>query len=184
MLEAGGVAVTGEVEPMAAPLFAVTGGGQELVERMLPGLGGWVAQECVDLGLGGRQAEQIIAGALEQRETVSWWAGRDAGGPELLVEKGVHGIRGASGSRHLFEGPPLVHAGGRGAGPFGARVDPGLQDRDLMGRQSTARGGHPQNFSGTGDGFEQEAIDRLSRDHRRTTGATAKQSLAAGYFEA
>ena len=38
MLEAGGVAVTGEVEPMTAPLFAVAGGGQELVERMLPGL--------------------------------------------------------------------------------------------------------------------------------------------------
>ena len=101
-----------------------------------------------------------------------------------MVEEGVEGVRGAYGAHHLLEGPPLVHAGGRGAGPFGARIDPGLQDRDLMGRQSTARGGHPQNFSGTGDGFEQEAIGRLTGNHRRPTGSTTKQILAAGYFEA
>jgi hypothetical protein len=48
-----GLAVADDVEPVAAPAFAVGGGGEEAVDERFVGVGGGVLEEGFDFGGGG-----------------------------------------------------------------------------------------------------------------------------------
>jgi len=67
-----GVGITSGVEPESSPALAVVGGGEEPVDLSLIGVGSVVDRECVNLGDGWWQADQVEAEAAEERRLVGF----------------------------------------------------------------------------------------------------------------
>ena len=65
LLEAGGVAIAHQIQPMPSPLLAIARRGQQRIDQMLPGLRRAVVQEFAQLFRRGRQAVQVEAGAAQ-----------------------------------------------------------------------------------------------------------------------
>ena len=117
LLEAGGVAIAGEIEPVAAPFFPVARGGKEAVYGAGPGIRSFVIHEAFDVFFGGRETEQVIGGAADEGEAVGLGGGGDGGGVKFLVYEEVDCIActgWGGGADRFAEGPPGV--GGSGGG--------------------------------------------------------------------
>ena len=65
------VGVTRDVQPVAAPAFAVMRGVEQPVDELFVGIGRRVREECRNLGGRRRQAREIEAGAAQQRDLFS-----------------------------------------------------------------------------------------------------------------
>ena len=118
-----------DVEPVAAPVFAIARRGQQAVDEgfgRLTGVGLMSGDEGVDLGLSGRQAGEVIAETTDQRLRF----GRGAPGEFLFGQLGVDktvdvGVLEFLGER--LEGPPGFIGAFDLDGRLVARVDgPGL----------------------------------------------------------
>ena len=88
-LEAVGVGVARQVEPVLRPAHAVLRAGQQAVDDLLIGVGRAVVQERLDLLGRRRQAGQVEAEAAEQRRAVGLGRGRQAVGLEARQDEGV-----------------------------------------------------------------------------------------------
>ncbi len=93
LLEASGVAVACEIEPVAAPLLTVSRGGEELVDQLFVGIGSGIGHEFFHLCGGGRQSVQIKIGAPDQGTAIGF-----LGGLQLLIGKfgGDEGVNGSA----------------------------------------------------------------------------------------
>ena len=80
-----------DVEPVAAPLFAVVRRGQQAVDHFLPGVGRFVGEEGVDLFGGGRQAGEVEGGAADERGAAGGRRGFQSGLFESGEQEGVDG---------------------------------------------------------------------------------------------
>ena len=60
------VPVAGEVEPMPSPALSVVRRSQQVVDHLLPGIGGLISQEGFDLSWRGRQSDQVKVGAADE----------------------------------------------------------------------------------------------------------------------
>lgn len=98
-----GVAVAGDVEPVAPPAFAVVGGFEELVDEVGEGVGGGVGDEGVDLGGCGGEADEVEVGAADEAVFVGGWRGCEGGGLDFREDEVVE----------LVGGPGVVADGGR-----------------------------------------------------------------------
>ena len=153
---------------MASPLFAIAGRGEQAIDQLLPGVRGFVVQEALDLFRGGRQAEQIVAGAAQQRQAVGFDRGLHFRGLQFLGQERVDGtartrnVRNC-GPRRRLKGPPLRAGGFDGSciRPFGALLDPCAKNLDL-GFGQLRPGRHGQ-LARVRDGLEQQALCRLRR---------------------
>ena len=95
-----------DVEPVAAPLFAVVRRGQQTVDDFLPGVGRFVGEEGVDLFGSGRQAGEVEGDAADERGAVGGRRGFQSGFLESGQQEGVDGrLR-----------PGFVGRGGEGRG--------------------------------------------------------------------
>ena len=150
-----GVGVAGEVEPVAAPAFAVVGGGEEAVDEFGVGVGGRVGGEGFDFGGGGGETGEVEADAADESAPVGGRGEGEAFGGEALGEQAVDSARGADG---FLEGPQLLGGGALGdlAGHGGAVFDPTCKVGDDLFRQGRA-GGHLQRLVGAAEGAEEEA---------------------------
>jgi hypothetical protein len=73
------VGVAGEVEPVAAPAFAVVGGGEEAVDDRGESLGGVVGFEGGEFGGGGGEAGEVVGDAAEQGALIGPGVGGEFG---------------------------------------------------------------------------------------------------------
>ncbi len=152
LLKAGRVAVAGEIEPVLAPLFAVAGRGEQLVDQLRVCIGAAVGEEGLDFVVRGRKAMQVEGGAADERRFVGGGGAFEA----LLLQLGVDEVVniGAGGADRRLEGPPDGSFGsGRAvAGEDGTGGEPGGKQLLLIGGE-LAGGGH-FHFAGVADGAE------------------------------
>ena len=97
-LEAVGVGVAGEVQPLHRHVLAVVRRSEETVEGLGPGVGRFVGEERLQVGIGGRQAGEVEGGASEQRGLGGFTVRLQALGGETLGEEGVDRVA-AGGNR-------------------------------------------------------------------------------------
>jgi hypothetical protein len=91
------VGVADDVEPVAAVAFAVAGRGQETVDEFVPGLGGFVGEESVDLlGVGGRPGRSKVTRRMRVRRSAR---GAGDGRKESMVLPGSNGRTGRKAQR-------------------------------------------------------------------------------------
>jgi hypothetical protein len=88
-LVAAGFGEADEVEPVAGPAFAVSGGGEEAVDDLFVGVGAGVVEEVAELGGGGGKAGEIKREAAEERGAAGGGGEREAGLLNAGVEKRV-----------------------------------------------------------------------------------------------
>ena len=70
-----GIGITGEVEPLSGPAFAISRISQETIDEFFVSVGRFVVEEQIDFGLSGRQATEIEAEAADECITVGFQAG-------------------------------------------------------------------------------------------------------------
>ena len=99
-----GVGVAGDVEPVAAPAFAVAGTGEEAVygasvgggrrdgERGRGGDGVEFSEEGVHLFGGGRESGEVVSDAAEEGTGVGGGGGGEVGGGQFGVDEGVEAV--------------------------------------------------------------------------------------------
>ena len=63
---AAGIGVAGDIQPVPAPLFAVMGRRQQVIDHLFPGVRRLVLDEGLDFGGRGRQPDQVEVGAADQ----------------------------------------------------------------------------------------------------------------------
>ena len=144
-----GVGVPRDVQPMAAPAFAVGFGSQQPVDQFREGVGGGVGDERGGLGRRRRQAGQIEGRATDERGAIGLGREVEPVGFQFLADERVDRseVRSVGELRHgglgdRLEGPELPVAGGdvsavgQGAGWFGlvdlrAGLDPGFEQGEL-----------------------------------------------------
>ena len=133
MFAAVGFAEADDVEPVAAPAFAVVGGVEVL-------LGSLVVRKFIVIG-GGGQAGEIEAEAANEDARVGAGGEFEILGAELLVEEGIDGVGFAGRGRHFdgrLEGPELplwFYI------PDGALGDPGFDGCEFgLGKAGPAEG--------------------------------------------
>ena len=193
-----GVGVAGDVEPEAAPAFAVAGGGEEAVDGAGVGVGRAVGEEGGDFG--GRRGEacQVIGDTAQERAGVGGGGGREAGGGEFGVDEGVDRIAGGRrrSRRQREEGPVLAGAGhvegeggnGAGAGIGGAEADPVLEGGDFFGGEFAAVAvfarRHLEVFVGEADGLDEEALVGIAGDESGAGRAAFAEGVAGVEGEA
>ena len=78
---------------MAAPAFAVVGRGEKVVDQAGPGIGGFAADEGVDFGGRGGEADEIQIGTADEGGAVGAGGGFEAFLREADVEERVNGGR-------------------------------------------------------------------------------------------
>ena len=93
-LEAVGVGVAREVEPVPGPALAVARRGEQAIDGADVGVGRAVGEKRVQLGGRGRHAGEIEGDAAEQRGGGGLGGGREFFLRELGADEGVDGIRG------------------------------------------------------------------------------------------
>ena len=71
------IGVAGKVEPVASPLLAVVGRIEQPVEQVAVSAGACIAQEGIDFGGRGREADQIEMDAADQRGFPGFGRGSD-----------------------------------------------------------------------------------------------------------
>ena len=171
-LEAGGVGVANQVQPVAAPTLSITGGREQAIDQFLVGVFRGVVDELGDLLRGGRQAVQIEIGAAGEHGAIGGrgWAkaflvepGEDEGVDRVAYPRGIFHCWNRRADR-LAERPP----GGRGGGRFEARarVDPVAEDGDFGGSQSGLSGRHLQVAVALYSAVEQALVGLAGDDGR------------------
>ena len=128
-LEAVGVGVAGEVEPLSRHMFAVIGRGQQAVEGLGPGFRGAVGEEGLQVGVGGRQSGQVEGGAAQQRGLGRGAVRGESLGGERSRQESVDRVAAGGDGRHggfrrNLEGPVSL--------VFGALLDPAFDEGDLV----------------------------------------------------
>jgi hypothetical protein len=93
---AGGVGIADDIEPETAPFFAVGGGGEETVDEFGEGVWGWVGEEGVGFGWGGREAGEVVGGAAEEGARGGWGRELETVGGGFGEEEAV-GVGGGGG---------------------------------------------------------------------------------------
>ena len=178
LVEAVGVGVADDVEPVPGLVLAVARRGEEAVDHPLPGAGGVVGEEGVDLVGGGGQAGEPDRRAAQQRRPVGD-ARRHQ--PPLVERRDDERIDRIGDERpvgrrrhrrphrrvHRPEGPLLGRVEGglrhrpldRSLRMGGAGVDPGLDDRHrLVGELPV--GGHGERLVDPRDGGDEQTFGR------------------------
>ena len=123
-IEAVGVGVAGDIEPVAAPAFAVVRGIQEAVDDAGEGVGRVVGEEGGDVVGRGREAGEVEGGAAEEGAFVGGRGEGDSVGLELGEDEGVDGIaEGKGGGGEIFRGGD----GGIGDGLEGPEFTAGFE---------------------------------------------------------
>lgn len=194
------VGVAGDIEPVAAPAFAIAGGGEQAVDDVFPGTRGAVALEGEDLFDGGWQAREIeegaadesaAAGGLGDSEPFLFEAGEDEAVDFIADRDG--GLDGGWGG--FFDGlkaPPGALFGGdfvRGGGGHsadwedGAGGDPIGEEFDI-GFGELAGGGHLELVVSMSDDLNEEARFGLARGDGGAAVAAFEQGLAGVEAEA
>ena len=214
------VGVTGGVEPVAAPAFAVVRRGEQAVHGAfddagdgagrltlarghgIHGEGGViVAGEGVDLDARGRQADQVIRKAAEERFAVGGGAGAETLLVELGQDEGVDLVREPGGIADLgrhgdladrLERPVSARLGGKSgellaAGAGGGRrahLHPLFQGGDLRRGKLGARLARRHGNIGVSlmDGDKQEGLLQVARHDGRTEVA-AREHAGAGIHD-
>jgi len=128
-LEAVGVGVAGEIEPLHGHVLAVVGRSQQSVEGLGPSVGRIIGEERLEVGVGRRQAGQVEGGAAEQGGLGGFAIGLQAFGGESRGEEGVDGVAAGGDGRDgrldgFLESPVAL--------VFGAFLDPAFDERDLF----------------------------------------------------
>ena len=128
-LEAVGIGVAREIEPVPGPAFAVAGRGEEALDKFFIGVGRAVGDKRSDFYGRRRQAVEVEAHAADEGGTVGLGGGSDFFRREPGENEGVDGISDRRGGSVYFgndrtlrgrEGPVLV--------PRGALGDPTLEE--------------------------------------------------------
>ena len=176
---AGGFGVAGEIEPVAAPAFPELGGGEEAIDERGDGVWGGIAEEGIEFGLGGGEADEIEGEAADEVAAIGVWGGLEVMGfevgedevidggarPSGIFEGGERGIlRGDEGPELALFGPIKGFLGrGEGSGGGGSRVwgahfDPGgeVGDHGVGEFAAAFDGGHGGVFVGVMEGGDEE----------------------------
>ena len=132
---AGGFGEAHDIEPLAAPVFAIVGAGEQPVDQPFVRIGLGIGDEGRDLGGGGGEAGEIV---LESADQLAATGGRSGGEPatfEVGLEKRVDGVEhpiAEAGPRNgrasdRLEGPMRVRGRDRcrglGKQPVGRQTD-------------------------------------------------------------
>ena len=189
---AAGIGVAGDVQPVAAPAFAVAGRGQQAVHQPGEGPGSPVAEKVFDFLLGGGQAMQVELSPAEQRQLAS--AGRrvQAFFLQLVQHEGIHrrpnpariAQVGRLGVAQSLKRPP----GGNAVGimrvflPGSPRLDPFSQDPHFLRRESAAHR-HFQ-LSGLKDSLVEQTLFRVPGNNGGTAVAALEQGLPLAEIQA
>ena len=181
--EAGGVGVADEVEPVAAPFFAVAGGGEELVDELFVGRG------FGELAGAGGEAGEVVIGAADEGGAVGLGGGGELmfgvfGGDEMIYSITGPGGRGGGdgGAFDGLEGPPFGDRGSGGVEPGGTGVDPVFEGSDIGGVEGFA-GGHGGDAGPSGDGFVDATGGGLGGAEGGAAGAALEGGGAGGEIE-
>jgi hypothetical protein len=82
------------VQPMAAPLFAIVGRGEQAIDHLFPRIGRFVIHEVIDFPKGWRQTREVEGDAANERSTVGGGRGRQTffakAGQNERVHRGLH----------------------------------------------------------------------------------------------
>ena len=174
-----GVGVARDVEPEAAPAFAVARRGQQAVQHFGVGLRRFVGEERVYFIGVGRQTGQVERGAPDQRALVGGRVGFNAFGFEFRTHEAVDGrqrgmvfFQNWNGRSHgLFERPKIFGFVriGRERSDFSSRIgrahaDPSLDIGDLMFVKLFV-GRHLKFFVFVTHGFDDQAFLDFARHH-------------------
>ena len=138
-VDAVGVGVAGDVEPVAAAVLAPLLGVHEAIDEVFIGLGVFVVDEGFDEGGIGRQAGEVEAEAAGEGAAVGFGGGREAGGFELGQDEGVDGLFAPGGVFHFGRRGPRRRDEGPVGLILGAFGDPALEGFLLSGGQLLLR---------------------------------------------
>jgi hypothetical protein len=176
-----GVGVTGDIEPVAGPVFTVLRGGEEALDDLGVGVGRGVVDEGLHVGGVRRETDEIEIDAADEG---GFLGGRVGGHPVALefredeVVDGVFDPRGVlhgghGGFLHGLEGPVVFADAGVGgvaaladvaAGIGGAAADPLGEIGDLGVGEFLALGGHLEILVLVADGLDEERLVGLAGD--------------------
>ena len=191
------VGVARDIEPEAAPAFAVARRGEKTIHDTGVGIGRAVFEKCLHLGGRRREAGEIVGDATEEGARVGGWSRRKFFRGELCEDEGVDGILdfgfsifdcGDRGLGDGLEGPVLagarhVHRGRFGGG--GARVGrahfhPLLKGGDFFRGEFAAFffRRHLEVFVGIADGRDEETFFRIAGDEGGAGRAALEQRIA------
>ncbi len=160
--------IADQVQPVAAPFFAILWRVQQAVDDGFPRPGRIVGQKTLHIGRLGGKTGQVVGAAAQQSDLVGLPVGRQAlplePAEHKRIDRGPDPVRGLDlgrcGAAERLEGPvPL---------PDGPRADPFSQDLDFGRRQPLVVIGrrHPQVFVVGRNPVDQLALFRLAADHR------------------
>ena len=194
LLVAVAIGVTRQVQPVAAPLFAIVRRIEQPVHQVLVGIRPIVAEKIAHLVGRWRKAGEIEADPPDERRFGGFRRRRDGFRFQLRQHEIVDGIagpraiahRGRVGTRNFLERPVRRprrrrhrrrHGCGRGFGPFHALVDPPPQQPDLRRGQARApRRHHLLIGRHTGYQADQPAAGAVMRNDYRTGSPALQRS--------
>ena len=127
-LEAVGVGVAGEVEPLHRHVLTVVRGGEETVEGLGPGFRRVIGEESLQVGVGGWQAGEVEGGAAKERGLRGVAVGLESLGGERSREESIDGV---AAGRNLRDGRLDRNLEGPVTLVFGAFFDPLFDEGDL-----------------------------------------------------
>ncbi len=178
------------VDPVPRPAFAVTRAGQKPIDHRLVGRGGRVGQKGIQLLRGGRQPGQVERHAPQQHRPVRRGRSGQAAGCQPGANERIDRVgrrSGPAGRRHgrpdqRTQRPmlPGLGRGGRRVGrPDGPLVDPGPNQRHLLGGQELSFGRHAQIGVGARDALDQQAFTAAAGHDRHAVFPAAQSIVAA-----
>ena len=94
-----GVAVAGEIEPVAPPAFTVMRGGQQFINDLRPGPGRLIGEEGFHLGRGRRETDQVEVGPAQQDASSR---PRDGGNRFVLTGGQAEAVERSAGPAFVF----------------------------------------------------------------------------------
>ncbi len=191
-VQAAGIGVAGDVQPVAAPALPVAGRGQQAVHQPRKGPGSPVADKLLDFLLRGGQAVKVELGPAEQRQLAG--AGRrvQALFLQLAQHEGIHRRPNPARITHLrrlgvaqgLKRPPVGYTVGtmRIFLPGSPRLDPFPQDLRFLRRESASHR-HFQ-LSGLEHGLVEQALFRVPGNNGGTAVAALEQGLPLAEVQA
>src|SRR5207248_994489 len=192
------VGVTRDVQPVAAPAFAVMRGLEEPVDELFVGIGCRVREECRNLGGRRRQAREIEAGAAQQRDLFSVRRETEFLLNERADQERIDGRSDAvfgfglwdgglvnrlerpEGALFLGDGTALAQLGWFGAGGLRAGGDPLFDQRHLFAGELLVALRH---FT-TMNQLEKQTLAGLAWDNHRAVVAPLKHQTPQAQVEA
>ena len=191
-VQAAGIGVAGDVQPVAAPAFAVAGRGQQAVHQPGEGPGSLVAEKLLDFLFRGGQAVQVELGPAEQRQLAGAGSRIQVFFLQLAQHEGIHRRPNPARIAHFrrlgvaqgLKRPPVGNPVGimRIFLPGSARLDPFSQDLHFLRRESAAHR-HFQ-LSGLEHGQVEQALFRVPGNNGGTAVAALEQGLPLAEIQA